>query len=494
MAGLNDLFQILGIGSRNVTGRGYSPEQWTDINKAKEERNLPQGSTGTTGPQSESASSGNQSFLSSLAGILEGAVAGARGDPYGPADQRMNQMKMAVALQTAKREAEESKLRHRILQLKAESEEQEAELRKQPFSKWMTQETESTPLPEYNPEVSPGTGPIQSGAMEEKPTGKYKLNITPETSMAVVNLLKGLLGEEAVNRQLGLGKPERVTSKEGEDIYEVIPGGGYKKVISGGLKPETGLPEYREWKKIPGNEGKDIADYLKFKASLTSEKTVYKTQPEAFAAGESARKMTTTPEAFSTLVTPAQGGFSYSTQQNPAYRKPEDAEKEKKASDRDKRAIQKDAVTLRKEFNTLKEVKDYKDVRTKIQVMEKALEKSKTTKNFVAIDQALITLFNKMTDPQSVVRESEYLRTPENIGIYNRLLGKVEKLRSGGAGLTSDEREALVSMAKEFFNVYGQYYSNAEEEFRQHEENMGLSPGSVVPKKNKSKFTIIKVE
>lgn len=193
--------------------------------------------------------------------------------------------------------------------------------------------------------------------------------------------------------------------------------------------------------------------------------------------------MTTTPEAFSTLVTPAQGGFSYSTQQNPAYRKPEDAEKEKKASDRDKRAIQKDAVTLRKEFNTLKEVKDYKDVRTKIQVMEKALEKSKTTKNFVAIDQALITLFNKMTDPQSVVRESEYLRTPENIGIYNRLLGKVEKLRSGGAGLTSDEREALVSMAKEFFNVYGQYYSNAEEEFRQHEENMGLSPGSVVPKK-----------
>jgi hypothetical protein len=238
---LNDLLQLLGVGGRNVTGREYSPEIMAEINKmtpltsaGREARVSNQPTTN----QSESESQGGGGFLSSLAGIIEGMAAGARGDPYGPANQKRDQMKMGVALQTAKREAEESKLRHRLLQLTVEKEESEEQLKKTPIGNLLTQETESTPLPEYNPNVSPGTGPTQPGATEEKPTGKYKLNITQGTPVAVINLLKGLLGEEAVNRQLGIGKPERVTTKEGETVSEKTPGGDWKTILSGGTKKE----------------------------------------------------------------------------------------------------------------------------------------------------------------------------------------------------------------------------------------------------------------
>ena len=63
-----------------------------------------------------------------------------------------------------------------------------------------------------------------------------------------------------------------------------------------------------------------------------------------------------------------------------------------------------------------------------------------------------------MTDPTSVVRESEYARTPENVPIINRMFGAIDKLKSGGAGLTNADREALVIGAKIVANERGKRF------------------------------------
>lgn len=138
------------------------------------------------------------------------------------------------------------------------------------------------------------------------------------------------------------------------------------------------------------------------------------------------------------------------------------------------RADRQFAVTLRKEFNNLPDVKEYNQTIPKIKSMQAAYGEAQKTKNFVAVDQALITLYNKLTDPTSVVRESEYARTAENIPLLNRIKGKVEKIKSGGAGLTEEERRALMDMATLMYRGYEDVRSRRLSEYRQYGVMGGL--------------------
>ena len=108
------------------------------------------------------------------------------------------------------------------------------------------------------------------------------------------------------------------------------------------------------------------------------------------------------------------------------------------------------STRLRTEFINRPEVKDYLIVNTNIAAMDSLLTNSMRGDNqsAVALDQGLITMYNKMTDPQSTIRESEYARTPENISLRNRFEGAFSKLQKGGAGLTNEDRQSLVWAAK----------------------------------------------
>jgi len=81
-------------------------------------------------------------------------------------------------------------------------------------------------------------------------------------------------------------------------------------------------------------------------------------------------------------------------------------------------------------------------------------------------DLALVFEFMKALDPTSVVRESEYARTASDIALLNRIRGKWEKVQTGGAGLTIDEREAIARMAKNFYQAAKKRYTDAFEETR----------------------------
>jgi len=139
------------------------------------------------------------------------------------------------------------------------------------------------------------------------------------------------------------------------------------------------------------------------------------------------------------------------------------------------------AAGLRKEFEDLKPVKDFRDTLGKYSVMREAYKESLITNNYVATDQALITLFNKMTDPTSVVRESEYIRTSHDLSLWNRLKGKVEKVKTGGAGMTQEDRQALLEMGGKFMEQYRSIYEQEVGRFKQYATMSGLPPESVVP-------------
>lgn len=66
----------------------------------------------------------------------------------------------------------------------------------------------------------------------------------------------------------------------------------------------------------------------------------------------------------------------------------------------------------------------------------------------IGVDQVLISTLNKILDPTSVVRESEYNRTPENLSALNRMQGYYDKLLQGGAGLTDADRKTIMDTTK----------------------------------------------
>lgn len=134
-------------------------------------------------------------------------------------------------------------------------------------------------------------------------------------------------------------------------------------------------------------------------------------------------------------------------------------------------------TNLRKEFEGRTEVKDFKEIEFRYDVMDKAFEESKTTGNFVAVDQALITTFNKITDPDSVVRESEYARTANDLALINKIKGKIIKIGKGGPGLTHSDRTAIHRLAGQFKDVSHKKYRKTHSEYMGYFESAGI-PGT----------------
>jgi hypothetical protein len=66
--------------------------------------------------------------------------------------------------------------------------------------------------------------------------------------------------------------------------------------------------------------------------------------------------------------------------------------------------------------------------------------------------QGVLVTFQKILDPSSVVRESEYARSAAGISALGRIEGYMERLRAGGAGVPDGELSAMVETAKQFLD------------------------------------------
>lgn len=129
-------------------------------------------------------------------------------------------------------------------------------------------------------------------------------------------------------------------------------------------------------------------------------------------------------------------------------------------------AIYKRGQDLFEKFTNQKPVEDFNKFQPAVSSMEELANSARgaSGQNLIAIDQGIITQFNKILDPPSVVRESEYLRSAADAPLFNRWKAAVTRVQSGGR-LTQSDRDALVDGAKIIANSRGEKYNELYDQY-----------------------------
>ena len=71
--------------------------------------------------------------------------------------------------------------------------------------------------------------------------------------------------------------------------------------------------------------------------------------------------------------------------------------------------------------------------------------------------QAVLVTFQKILDPTSVVRESEYMRSAAGLNLLSRIQGAAEQLTKGGAGVPLADLERFAKLAEEAAEAQRRY-------------------------------------
>lgn len=93
--------------------------------------------------------------------------------------------------------------------------------------------------------------------------------------------------------------------------------------------------------------------------------------------------------------------------------------------------------------------------------------------------QAIVTSFNKILDPSSVVRESEYDRTAAGQSLLARLEGKVQNIAAGGAGVTPATLKEASDIANEYLKGAKKSIETQNARAREMANQFGLNPDFV---------------
>lgn len=88
------------------------------------------------------------------------------------------------------------------------------------------------------------------------------------------------------------------------------------------------------------------------------------------------------------------------------------------------------------------------DIDRQVSIMETGLAAARRG-DMAAGSQAVLVTFQKILDPTSVVRESEYARSASGQALLARMKGAVEQLQKGGAGVPVSQLEKFAQVARE---------------------------------------------
>jgi hypothetical protein len=136
----------------------------------------------------------------------------------------------------------------------------------------------------------------------------------------------------------------------------------------------------------------------------------------------------------------------------------------------------KNATILRKEFDDSPITGNYQALDASARQLDAVYEQGKTATSRIASDQALGVIFQKMLDPTSVVRESEYARTPEGAAALNRIKAVIPQFMKGGLAITDEDREAIVDTARVLFNEAKKAYIPHFKRYESLAPNYGTDP------------------
>ena len=172
------------------------------------------------------------------------------------------------------------------------------------------------------------------------------------------------------------------------------------------------------------------------------------------------------------------------------YTKQQDAKKlaldwEKLKVDKEKRgtASFSEISSLRKEFSAIPAIKNYNEIKRQVGNVTNTYNAYKSGKLRANVaDQTMVTTLNKILDPNSVVRESEFARTAAGQALLARIEGYANKMTKGGGGLTNAEREDLYTAMMEMYkanedeaNAYIQSYTDLANRY-------GINPADIMPR------------
>lgn len=113
-------------------------------------------------------------------------------------------------------------------------------------------------------------------------------------------------------------------------------------------------------------------------------------------------------------------------------------------------------LTPNMEANTIRQLatqwtnasKQARELDRQVSIMDEGIKAARAG-NLNAGGQAVLVTFQKILDPGSVVRESEFDRSREGISLMQRAQGAYERLTGGGPGIPLPELEQFATLAKE---------------------------------------------
>lgn len=141
-------------------------------------------------------------------------------------------------------------------------------------------------------------------------------------------------------------------------------------------------------------------------------------------------------------------------------------------------------LTIKLQDRATKQSEDFQTIVNNISNIDAAIDRVVNNPgevNRIATDQAVITSFNKILDPGSVVREGEYDRTQQNQAIVERAKGAIKKLGTGGTTLTQKDLIEIRDTAKAMAELRRQILNKKLEKIRGLAQRRGLNPDEVAP-------------
>lgn len=133
-------------------------------------------------------------------------------------------------------------------------------------------------------------------------------------------------------------------------------------------------------------------------------------------------------------------------------------------------------MRLRSDFRT--ETSAAQEVTRQYELMKSALESVKAGRQASGSQGVLVT-FQKILDPTSVVRESEYARSAAGQSYLNQLQGTMDRIAQGGAGVPVTELENFVKTAEQFAKKQRDYANVAKTQIEGIARRYNLAPEDI---------------
>lgn len=176
------------------------------------------------------------------------------------------------------------------------------------------------------------------------------------------------------------------------------------------------------------------------------------------------------------LLSPSEAaalGVPYGTTQSQAYGKSPVGKSE------DLTPYQKFQATQAISKETQARTENAREIARQVGLMNQAYSSLENDGNLNFATQAIVTTYNKILDPTSVVRETEYDRTAAGQSLLERINGKFTQISQGGGGITKENLKEAVQLANQYLQSSQQSMLRQNQRAQQMAEQFGLNPDFV---------------